>query len=249
MVVLEAQGHTPQVVGARMLVLEDRLIGTIGGGAMEREVMRRAPEVLAKGQPERVSFRLKAELGMCCGGGMEVLMEPIIPSPRVLLFGAGHVAKATTGFALATGLRVEIIDARTEWNTPERFGDLPRHLGDSVDHLRELTGPHDLLVIATHDHDLDKRLIEAALHTEATYIGMIGSSRKVKSTRRYLKLAGHADEAIDRVHMPIGLDILAETPEEIGLAITGELIRHHRAMHSTKQTRGASVLSMSEQVD
>jgi xanthine dehydrogenase accessory factor len=187
-----------------------------------------------------VTFKLKAELGMCCGGRMEVWMEPVPATPRLLLCGAGHVGKATAELATAVGLRVEVLDHRPEWNTAERFS-VTRHTGEPVATLTALASEGDLVVITTHDHDLDKRLVDAALRTEASYVGMIGSHRKASSTRRFLALAGHAEAAIERVHMPIGLDIFAETPEEIGLAIVAELVRHRREPASRKTTRGAAV--------
>ncbi len=244
--VVGAAGHTPRSVGARMLVTADgHTVGTIGGGALERVVLEQAADVMATGRPRTVSHKLKAELGMCCGGSMEIYMEPIAARPSLILFGAGHVGQATARFALATDFRVLVCDDRSELNTPERFGESERDTRAPLDALAALTpGPMDAVVVTTHDHELDKQLVAASLCTEAGYVGMIGSSRKADSTRRYLALAGLSDADVAAVHMPIGLDIAAETPAEIGLAIVGELVRWRRLPRSVKRTHGAAVGSL-----
>ena len=109
-------------------------------------------------------------------------------------------------------------------------------------------GPRDYVVIATHNHDFDREILGAALRTDAGYVGMIGSTRKVAKVMKQLRLEGLDATKLDRTHAPIGLDILAETPEEIAVSIVGELIRHRRRATSSKSTRGAEVANMASGV-
>lgn len=248
-VVTAVDGHAPQVVGAKMIVRPDRsIVGTIGGGRVEHVVQDRALAVLKSGRPERTSFQLKAELGMCCGGRMEVYMEPVVVTERLFLFGAGHVAEPTCAFATACGFEVTVIDERSDFNTQERFpGASRRQVAEHGDVFSALEiGPRDYVVIATHNHDYDRDILARCLRTQARYIGMIGSTQKVKKTFSQLRLEGFTDGDLDRACTPIGLDIFAETPAEIAVSIVGELIRQRRERTSEKKTRGAEIESLKQ---
>lgn len=250
-VVTDVKGHTPQVVGARMLVLADRSIrGTIGGGRIEHEVVARALAVLDSGEPTTATFNLKAELGMCCGGSMTVFIEPLVVAERIIVFGAGHIAMETVASAARVGLHPFVVDERPDWNSEKRFPDAVRRAVEPYeDFLAEFEfRASDYVVIATHNHDHDREILQATLQSEAGYVGMIGSVRKVDKTLKLLKLAGLAPDTIARAHAPIGLDICAETPAEIAISIVGELVRHRRAARSKKTTRGALVHSSSRAV-
>lgn len=249
--VTSVDGHTPQVVGAKMLVRADgAIVGTIGGGRVEHEAIAVALETLETQRPRVVSYRLKAELGMCCGGQMELFVEPLQIPQRLVLFGAGHVACALARAAAPCGFEVIVIDERLDWNTPERFPSARQHLlTPHIDAMVDLDlKPRDYVVIATHNHDFDREILCATLPTNAGYVGMIGSSRKVDKTMKQLRLEGLDEQTIARAHAPIGLDILAETPEEIAVSIVGELIRHRRQATSSKTTRGALVTHLSSTV-
>lgn len=246
--VVKVAGHAPQVVGARMVVHPDgRIVGTIGGGRVEQVVIEQALTVLASGRPELLSYQLKAELGMCCGGQMDVFVEPLVPRPRVILFGAGHVARPTAALAASCGFDVVVVDERPDWNAEERFPGATRHVVPHEDFLEGFAfRPSDYVVIATPNHEHDREVLAATAPCAAGYVGMIGSSRKVQKTLLQLRAEGVEKEHLDRVHAPIGLDILAETPEEIAVSIVGELIRHRRAPISRKKTRGADVAALRE---
>jgi xanthine dehydrogenase accessory factor len=246
--VTAVRGHAPQVVGARLLLLDDgRLIGTIGGGRVEHVVLERARAAAATGRAELFTFNLQAELGMCCGGQMEVFVEPVESAPRLLIFGAGHVARPTAALAARTGFAVTVVDERPDWNSPERFPDAERLVEPHGDVLaRTALSPRDLVVITTHNHDHDREILGRVLPTAASYVGMIGSTQKVKKAVRALRIAGLDEALIARAHAPIGLDISAETPDEIAVSIVAELIRHRRAATSQKQTRGAPVDHLAE---
>lgn len=249
--VTAVRGHAPQVVGARLLLLDDgRLIGTIGGGRVEHVVLEHARAAAATGRAELFTFNLQAELGMCCGGQMEVFIEPVDAPPRLLIFGAGHVAQPTAALAARTGFGVTVVDERPDWNSPERFPDAERLVEPHGDVLaRTPLSPRDFVVISTHNHDHDREILGRALLTEAAYVGMIGSTQKVKKAARALRIAGLDDATIARARAPIGLDISAETPDELAVSIVAELIRHRRAATSKKQTRGAPVDHLADLAD
>src|SRR5690606_27018089 len=116
--VIEATGSTPQVPGARLLLRADgSSVGTIGGGAIERRALEALQEVLGSGKARVLACDLGRELGMCCGGSMRLFLEPIAARPRLIVFGAGHVAQPTAALALGVGFEVVVVDEREEWNT------------------------------------------------------------------------------------------------------------------------------------
>ncbi|MFQ9141352.1 MAG: XdhC family protein [Oscillospiraceae bacterium] len=159
-------------------------------------------------------------------------VEPIVRAGRVYLFGAGHVGRALAPVLRYVGFEVTVYDNRAELASPAHFptaheiivGDF-RRIFDKV----SLTAD-DYAVVMTPGHQADYEILEQVLRTLATYIGCIGSRKKVALTRERLAAAGFSQQDIDRVHAPIGLPILAETPEEIAISVAAEMIRH-RAEH------------------
>jgi xanthine dehydrogenase accessory factor len=248
-VVTATKGHTPQVVGAKMLVRADgSTVGTVGGGRIEHEVLALARETIRTGEAIKRTFRLKAELAMCCGGEMEVFIEKVQGAQRLILFGAGHVAQPTAQIASLCGFQVWVVDEREDWNSMDRFSVAAHRLQQPYEDVlaKFEFRDSDVVVIATHNHDHDREILSRSLHLHSGYVGMIGSCRKVEKTLKELRLAGVSEELLKRAHAPIGLDILAETPEEIAVAIVGELVRFRHMKSSKKETRGATVALLSE---
>ncbi|HEX6244796.1 MAG TPA: XdhC/CoxI family protein [Polyangiales bacterium] len=244
--VTRTAGSTPQHVGARLLRMPDgRLIGTVGGGALEHEIEQALARVCASGKAEHVTRELGYDLGMCCGGRMEVLVEPIEAPPRLLVCGAGHIAQATAGLAQSAGFRVSVVDEREELNTGERFPGAECVTLDALAWLkRERLSAHDWLLIATHDHQLDEQLLEAGLATAVGYIGLVGSRRKVL---RILERVGARRGTLElaRVYGPVGLALGALEPGEIGISIVAELVALRRgvAAEHLRVTGDARVLA------
>ncbi len=242
--VVSTDGHTPQVVGAKMLVEEDgTTTGTIGGGQLEHAVIQRALETFKEQSHGTVeSFHLSQDLGMCCGGKMDIFLEPVLPKPMLYLFGAGHVAQPTARLATEAGFQVEVIDDRPEWNTPSRFPTAQQHHQlPYEDFLATFQpGSTDYVVIVTQGHEYDQRILDHCLAYPCAYLGMIGSTRKVAKTQRHLR---PKSEWQCTPYAPIGLDIRAETPIEIAVSIVGELIREKRKKDSPKTTTGSFVAS------
>lgn len=229
--VVRSQGSSPRKSGAHMLVWPDgRSFGTIGGGTIEFKVMEQAREALREGNPRLVSAHLTRDLAMCCGGSMEVYVEPLASPPPLILFGAGHVAEVLCPMAHAAGFRVMVVDEREDFVTTTRFPLASSlHCDVPTDVLDQLPwGPNTYGVIVTHSHPLDEELLRRTVGREWAYLGMIGSRAKVarfvnRLTQRDIPLA-----KLQRVHMPIGLDIGALTPAEIAVSILAELIQQRR---------------------
>jgi xanthine dehydrogenase accessory factor len=233
--VVRAQGSTPQRVGARMLVFEDgRMIGTIGGGCYEQDACGKARLALQTGRPLLAHYDLNddfaEEQGLICGGQMDVFIEPVAPTPRVCIVGAGHVGYHTAQLAATVGFRVVVVDDRASFADPARFPTAERvDVADIPEWLRTADlGPRDYLVIVTRGHREDLDALRAALDRETAYLGLIGSRAKI--ARLYARLGedGLDSARLAHIHAPIGLDLGAVSPEEIAVSIVAELIAHRR---------------------
>ncbi len=159
-------------------------------------------------------------------GPMEVLIEPVAANPVLYVFGGGHLASEIVPLSTRVGFRVVVVDDRPDFADPARFPGAREVRQASFENVIEQfpVNQASYLVIVTRGHTHDKTVLAQALRTEAKYIGMIGSSRKIRIIYDRLLEEGFEDTQIDRVHAPIGLDIGAETPEEIAVSIVAELI-------------------------
>lgn len=233
--IVNVRGSIPSVMAAKMLVRDDGSIaGTVGGGCVESDVRKGAMEVMRDGKPRTFNFNLDQQPdddnGVVCGGSLQVFVEPVIPAPRLYLFGAGHVGLAVYKIATLVGFETVISDDRELYANRERCPDAREiHAGD-MDEIMSGLSPSDssYIVIVTRGHRHDLRVLRWALETPAHYIGMIGSGRKVLAIYQQLESEGVAPESFKRVFAPIGLDIRAATPEEIGVSIVAELIAIRR---------------------
>jgi xanthine dehydrogenase accessory factor len=247
--VVRTAGSTPRKAAARMLVAPGGVVrGTIGGGRVEKEVTDAALALLDEGQvarPRLLRFHLTRELAMCCGGEMEVFIEPMVPAPPLVVVGGGHVARALVPMAERVGFAPWVADDLDENLTRERFPDAAGFLDsfDVRDWARRI--PLDgraYVVIVTRDHAEDQRVLEQLWPRELAYLGMIGSRRKIAMFRARLEAKGLDPAGWARVHAPIGLDIGAESPEEIAVAIVAELIQT-RAARRPRRARAAETNS------
>ena len=232
--IVRAQGSTPQRVGARMLVFEDgRTLGTIGGGCYEQDAFGKARLALQTGRSTLAQYDLNddfaEEQGLICGGQMDVFIDPIVPTPRVCIVGAGHVGYHTAQLAANVGFRVVVVDDRASFADPARFPTAERvDVADIPEWLRTADiGSRDYLVIVTRGHREDLDALRAAIARDTAYVGLIGS--KAKIARLYARLGTEVEPArLARIHAPIGLDLGAVSPEEIAVSIVAELIAHRR---------------------
>jgi xanthine dehydrogenase accessory factor len=227
--VVAAGGSTPRGPGAKMIVYADgRTLGSVGGGAVESSVIEEAVELAGGGEALLLSFDLDsdADLGMACGGRMDVFLEPIAAGPEVLVIGGGHVGQAVAAAAKRAGFRVTVVDDRSDMVTEERFPEAERRLVGGVELLGsglKVDGSTHVVVV-TRGHRFDREWVEALWKLEPAYLGMIGSEKKVALTFEALSEAGVPSDAVTSMHAPIGLDIGAETPGEIAVSVVAEII-------------------------
>jgi xanthine dehydrogenase accessory factor len=236
--IVHTNGSIPSFESSRMLVREDgSMAGTIGGGCVEADVWAAAKEVMHNEAPRKLVFHLNNEAsydnGLICGGTVEVFVEPILPQPVVYLFGGGHVSTAVAKAAYSAGFGVAVVDDREAFANTERFPmaqEIYTTFEDAFEKLRPNASSY--LVIVTRGHKEDMRVLAWAVRTQARYIGMIGSRRKVFSVYKALQKEGYRIDEFERVFAPMGLEIGALSPEEIAVSIVAELVAVRRNAES-----------------
>lgn len=257
--IVHTNGSIPSYESSRMLVREDgSMAGTIGGGCVEAEVWAAAKEVMQKEAPRKMVFHLNNEAsydnGLICGGTLEVFVEPILPQPMVYLFGGGHVSMAVAKAAHTAGFGIGVVDDREAFANKERFPmaqEVYTGYEDAFDKIKPNAASY--LVIVTRGHKEDMRVLAWAVRTEARYVGMIGSKRKVLSVYKALENEGYKPEEFERVYAPMGLEIGALSPEEIAVSITAELVAVRRSAANAEhkklkmETRPAAMQSAAKQ--
>ncbi len=214
-----AVGLTPPALLGRMLAVStDGTEGSIDT-QLDGPVAVEARSLLAQGGTRLVSVPLE-------GAEATIFVEAFPPELRLIIIGATHTAIALSRMARQVGFRVTVIDARSAFATPERFPDvdeLIRGWPDEALGQAELDG-YTFVVILTHDPKFDIPALARALRSEARYVGIIGSRGTHERRRQRLLADGFAAAELDRIRAPVGLDIGAETPEEIALAILAEMV-------------------------
>ena len=226
--VVENSGSSPRKSGAKMLVRSDRsIMGTIGGGSVELEVIDAALAAINKRKPKTISLTLTEKYGHVCGGELLIYIEPLGLMPRLLIFGAGHVGQALAKAAKFAGFRVIVSDERAEYAKGDHILNADEILiGESEKVLSTLHINADTcVVIATPSYESDFAAVRAALKTPAGYIGIIGSKRKREVLMKTLEEEGFSKDDMARLTIPVGLAIGAEGPEEIAISIVSQLIQ------------------------
>jgi xanthine dehydrogenase accessory factor len=225
--VVRTAGSTPRKAGAKMIVrASGDPVGTIGGGRIELALIDDARAALAEGRPRLVRHHLTHELAMCCGGEVEAFIEPLGRHETLVLVGGGHINHALAEMGMRLGFALVVVDEL------ERFADDARFPGARLVHDWEpaqwgvAVGAGTFIVIATRDHAVDQQVLEglAAADAHPTYLGVIGSRGKMGRFRKRLEAKGIAPGWIEQVRGPIGMDVGAETPEEIAVAVAAELV-------------------------
>jgi xanthine dehydrogenase accessory factor len=232
--VIRSEGATPRHVGSKMVVYPDgKIDGTVGGGEMESRVIAQALEAMRDGNPRILSYSLadpeRGDPGVC-GGQLEIFVEPVQPKPTMVVVGAGHVGKAVAHLAHWLGYRVVVSDDRPEFCNPEAVPDADEFYAMPLQDLPEnlKINPWTYIILTTRGVDVDVKGVPELLKTEAAYIGVIGSKRRWKTARDKMVADGVSHEQIDQVRSPIGLELNAETPEEIAVSIMAEIIMLRR---------------------
>lgn len=289
--IITRDGSSPRGVGASMLALKDgKQIGTIGGGAVEYEAGKHAQTLFGSKASEVQLYRLNtnqiADLGMICGGRVEVLfqyfcredaatplfdqlyscwkagepaclvrtvdqgrvtnmevqtgedlpeepqfldgvlMEPVVRTSKVYIFGGGHVSQKLAPVLAYVDFRVTVCEDRAEFADRSLFPAAEDTVLAPFDQMLQHVhiGCRDYCVVMTRGHQADYEILRQLLKTPAFYIGCIGSRHKVALTHQRLLDEGFTEDDFSRIHTPIGLNIGGETPEEISISITAEMI-------------------------
>jgi xanthine dehydrogenase accessory factor len=228
--VVKSSGSTPRHVGSKMLVYPDgKFIGTVGGGDLEHRVLDEAWITMGDGESRLLTYTMadpaRGDPGVC-GGTVEVFVEPILPPAMVVVIGAGHVGKAVVHLAKWLGFRVAVSDDRPEFCNPEAVPGADAYYPVEMGRLPEQLQINNrtYLVITSRGASVDVQGLPGLLEANPAYIGVIGSKRRWLTTVKGLKERGVAEEKIARVHSPMGLELNAETPEEIAVSIMAEIL-------------------------
>lgn len=228
--VVKSEGSTPRHVGSKMLVYPDgSFLGTVGGGELENRVIKAALQAITDGNAVTLAYSMadpsRGDPGVC-GGQVEVFVEPILPVPTLVVIGAGHVGKAVVHLAKWLGFHVAVSDDRADLCKPEATPGadeyFPVEMGKLPDQLKITDRTY--LVVTSRGSSLDAEGLPGLLQSKAAYIGVIGSKRRWSTTVKALKEKGIADTLINKVHSPMGLELQAETPEEIAVSIMAEVL-------------------------
>lgn len=228
--IVGSQGSTPRHEGSKLLLYPDgHFIGSVGGGEVEGRVINEAGQALLDGRIRLLRYDMvnpqHGDPGVC-GGTLEVFVEPLKPKPTLLIIGGGHVGNAIAHLAHWLGFRVGVSDDRPEFCTPEANPDadffVPVPMAE-VPSKMSIT-PYTYIVLPTRGMAVDVKGLPTLLETKAAYIGLIGSRRRWLMTKRALVEAGVPDEKVSRINAPMGLELKAETPEEIAVSILAEII-------------------------
>ena len=225
--IVSTKGSTPLKAGAKMIVWEDgQIAGSVGGGRLENKVIEDAIQIIEDSKPQLFKHELLTQHEMCCGGKLEIYIEPIMQMKKLYLFGAGHIGNAVARHALNLDFEIYGIDNREhvfdDW-TFEGFHKMNENYDDVIPKLSFDGSTY--IVIATYDHVTDREILSQCINKPHAYLGMIGSKNKIEVTRKMFISADLASkEELDKVDMPIGIPIHAETADEIGISIVAKLI-------------------------
>jgi xanthine dehydrogenase accessory factor len=234
--VIRTSGSVPRHAGAKMLVDANGAVraGSVGGGEMESRVAAAAARVIGESATELLRFELgdpkQGDPGVC-GGVAEVFIEALAGAPTLLIIGAGHVGRALIKAGKLLGFRTVICDDRAELCTPEQAPGADRYIGgDIIPQLdARLLTQNTYCALVTRSYPLDVALLPVLLKSPVRYIGVMGSERRWLTACKALTDAGHDPALFKRVHAPIGVELNAETPEEIAISVMAEITRVRRA--------------------
>ena len=229
--IVQIRGSVPSFQSAKMLIRDDgSTLGSVGGGCVEAEVWTAAQDVMRDEKSKIMTFDLTdesmAESGLICGGKVEIFVEPILPTPKMLIFGAGHISTQVSKIATIAGFRTTVVDNRPVYANADRFPEAEAIHSESFEKAFEEIVPDEntYVIIVTRGHQEDQNVLRWAVQTNARYIGMIGSKRKIRLIFDDLIARGVSPEALNRVHAPLGFDIGSQTVPEIAVSIVAELI-------------------------
>src|ERR1700733_13724963 len=248
--IVQVNGSIPSYESAKMLVREDgSMLGTIGGGCVEAEVWNAAREVIETEKPRHLTFSLGQDAaydnGLICGGQLNIFIEPVTPQPIAYIFGGGHVSKNISKVAALAGFSTVVVDDREAFANAERFPEADATYAEPYEEVfsKLSVTSSSYLIIVTRGHRDDMRVLRWAVTTPARYISMIGSKRKTISVIHELEKHGIPREQFERIFAPMGLEIGAESPEEIAISVVAEMIAIRRSPDADWRSLSKSIFA------
>lgn len=225
--VVETDGITGVEPGAKCLVRDRTIVGeTIGDAAVVQAIVQESSARLRTEKSQLMALEVPQS-----GAKLEVFFEVMPAPPKLIVVGAGHIAVPLVKLAKVLDFYVTVIDDRLLYANRERFPDADEVLvGDMAQMLKEMAiTPSCYIVLITRGHAYDEPCLRVVLPSQAKYIGMIGSRRRIKACfQRFRDEDKISEELIEKVYAPIGLDIATETPAEIALSILAEVVKVRR---------------------
>ncbi len=225
--VTHTRGSTPGKAGAKMIVWDNgHIYGTIGGGSLEKQVISDAQWVLQTQKAQTFHHALLQDHEMCCGGSVEIFIEPIMTKKKLFIFGAGHIGKYLAKFAHELDFQLNIIDERAgifdDWETDNYHLYKMSH----AEAFPQLSFDAECFItVITHNHAYDRMIIAHCAKQPHAYLGMIGSRRKVEIAQKSMLAKGLlTEEEMQNIDWPIGIELPVKTPAEIAIAIVAKLI-------------------------
>ena len=227
---VSVDGDFPKGEGSKVLIKPsgEKVGSLLGGVELEKKILTEGEALLREKKPKVLVFRHEDRR-------MEVLLEPVFSEPTVYIFGGGHISEQLAPLAKKVHFKVVVVDDREMFANRERFPEADEVIVSEFEKCFDQLNIDDssYIIIVTRGHLYDGFVLEQAVKTNARYIGMIGSKKKIKTLYEILVKKGVSKETLNRVHAPIGLDINSETPEEIAVSIVAQLIKM-RAEHLSR---------------
>lgn len=245
--VVNVKGSAPREPGAKMLVTDTQMFGSIGGGNLEWIALEKAREILQTQKNQKMPVPLCSKVQQCCGGFVELFFDLVRPMPQLFIFGAGHVAQALLETLNGTDFHCTLIDERSEWiEKSQVFSQVTAICQNPLVWLKS-QGPrffeNQYALVMTHDHHLDQDLIEILCQLPLSYAGLIGSQTKKQRFLKRLQDRQVPAQNLAKITCPIGLPIGGKAPKEVAISIAAELVK---ILHSEDQKHEIHSLSSGE---
>jgi xanthine dehydrogenase accessory factor len=221
-------GSAPCRLASKMIVTpQKKIYGTIGGGKLEFHVIDEAIRAIQENKTLECNYTLGPEFEQCCGGKVELIIEPMNQFPELYIFGAGHIGVAICDVLKDTPFTITLLDTRENWRETIKIDNSISYTDISFDLYKQKVnwGPNCYVVILTHDHKLDFEITALALQQQTKYIGLIGSKTKKNKFNNLLIKELHFEAGISPVHCPMGLDLGGNSPKEIAISVASELLK------------------------
>ena len=226
-------GSAPCNVSSRMIVTSNKEIyGTVGGGKLEFEIINAAIKVIEENKITELTFTLGPKFEQCCGGKVELIIEPMNQSPELFLFGAGHIGVEIAKLLINTPFQTTLIDSRENWfDEIELDKEVKLHQVDIKDFKTFKNavqwGENCYVLVMTHDHAIDLDIIAMSIPEKTKYLGLIGSKPKYARFHKMLKEDLNIEKGMQNVVCPVGLGIGGNTPKEIAIDVVAQLLQIH----------------------